>query len=129
MARKSRKERVRYRRMKTARHRIEKTAPHSILGTLIGASAVALPFVTPSTVSGFDESPIEFLGYAADYASQGNNQEAALNTRLAGESIVAGVVNNFIPIIGLAALGAGVAWAGRRYAKSATNISRKWRVF
>jgi hypothetical protein len=129
MARKSRRERIRYRRMKTARHRIERTAPHSILGTLIGASAVALPFVTPTTVSGFTESPIEFLGYAADFAASGNNQEAALNARLAGESVVAGVVQNFIPIIGLAALGAGVAWAGRRYARSSTNVSRKWRVF
>jgi hypothetical protein len=108
---------------------MEKTAPRSILGTLIEASAVMLPFVTPATVSGFDESPIEFLGYAADFASQGNNQEAALNTRLAGQAIVSGIVNNFVPIMGMAALGAGVSWAGAKYAKSSTNVSRKWRVF
>jgi hypothetical protein len=121
--------RVRHRTMRAARHRTEKTAPHSILGTLIGGSAAILPFISPDPRYSVDESAVQFLTYGLDAASKGDGQAAGFNFQAAGQSIVDGVVNNFVPILGLAVLGAGVSWAGRRFAKSSTNVTRKWRVF
>jgi hypothetical protein len=129
MARKGKKERIRYRRAKMARHRLERTAPHSILGTLIGGSGVLLPFISPDPRYSVDESAVQFLTYGLDAAAKGDGQAAGFNFQAAAQAVVDGVVNNFIPILGLTVLGAGVSWAGRKFAKSSTNVTRKWRVF
>jgi hypothetical protein len=121
-----RRSRIRYLR---ARHRGEKAAPHSILATLIGAAAVALPFLAQDSRYRWNYSALEYTMMAADYAKQGDYQDAAYSMQGAGYAVVDGVVNNFLPIIGLAALGAAVSWAGKKFGKSATNVSKKWRVF
>jgi hypothetical protein len=112
-----------------ARHRTEKTAPHSILGTLIGGSAALLPFISPDPRYSVDESAMQFLTYGLDAASKGDGQAAGFNFQAAGQAVVDGIVNNFPAILGLTVLGAGVSWAGRKFAKSSTNVTRKWRVF
>jgi hypothetical protein len=129
MARKGRKERIRYRRMKIARHRTERTAPHSILATLVGASAAAIPFLAPDPGIYGDQSALGYLGWFADAASNGDQAGMAWSAQAAGTSFVHGVISNIPALIGLGVVAAGVGWAGRKYAKSSTNVSRKWRVF
>ena len=121
-----RRARTRYLR---ARHRREKAAPHSILATIIGAAAAALPFLSQDRRYKWNYSAIEYSMMAANYAKQGDYQDAAYSMQGAGYAVVDGIINNFIPMIGLTALAAGVSWAGKKYAKAATNVSRKWRVF
>jgi hypothetical protein len=129
MARKGKKEGRRYRtRMKVTRHRMERTAPHSVLGTMIGSAAAAIPFIAPDPMQN-EGNVLTFIGKALESGSAGDNVDAMNNLGAAGQSFISGIVTNFVPILGLTALGAGVSWAGRKYARSSTNVSRKWRVF
>jgi hypothetical protein len=129
MARKGKKERIRYRRMKAARHRLERTAPHSILATLVGASAAAIPFLAPDPGIYGDQSALGYLGWFADAAANGDQAGMAWSGQAAGTAFVNGVVQSIPELIGLGAVAAGIGYFGRKYAKSATNVSRKWRVF
>jgi hypothetical protein len=122
---KPRRARVRYLR---ARHREERTAPHSILATLVGTSAGILPFIAGNPYGG-GSSALEDLSAAISAAQSGDNAAVVNYLNRAGGDFVIGVYDKFIPMIALGALAAGIGWAGRKYAKSSTNISRKWRVF
>jgi hypothetical protein len=122
---KPRRARIRYLR---ARHREERTAPHSILATMVGFSAGILPFVAGNPYHD-NSTVIEDLGAAINAAQSGDNAAVGAYLNQAGADFVIGIWDKIIPIIGLGALAAGIGWAGRKYAKSSTNISRKWRVF
>jgi hypothetical protein len=122
---KPRRARVRYLR---ARHREERTAPHSVLATLVGASAGILPFIAGNPYGG-GSSALEDLSAAITAAQSGDGAAVGTYLNKAGADFVVGVYDKFIPIVALGALAAGIGWAGRRYGKASTNISRKWRVF
>jgi hypothetical protein len=115
--------------MKAARHRIERTAPHSLLATLVGASAVALPFLVPDPNISPETNVIGYLGGFMESAQTGDQYGMAWNAEQMGKSFVDGVVTSLPALVGLGAVAAGIGWAGRKFGKSATNVSRKWRVF
>ena len=117
--------RIIHRRAKSHRRRTEPTAPHSILATLFGAAAGLWPFVSAPAGS---IAPTQYLAAAADAAKYDNTVAMGDNLTAAGQSFETGLVMGALPMIGLAIAGVVVSWAGRKYGKSATNISRKWRV-
>ena len=126
--RKERKESRRRYRTVRMRRREERTAPHSILATMVGASAGILPFVAGNPYAG-GSTVFSDLGAMADAAQAGDNAAVGQYINQAGEDFVIGIYDKIVPIIALGALAAGIGWAGRKYAKSSTNVSRKWRVF
>ena len=112
------KPRVVYRRAKSHRRsREEKTAPHSILATVFGAGAALLP-IAQGTASYM--SPLQYAAAAAegDTAAAGDIGPAFLSSLSA----------YWLDMLGLGIASAAVGWGGKKYAKSATNVSRKWRV-
>jgi hypothetical protein len=111
-----------------ARRREERTAPHSILATMVGAGAGILPFIAGNPYAN-GSTVIEDLSAAINAAQAGDNEAVGTFLNQAGADYVIGIWDKIIPIIGLGALAAGIGWAGRKYAKSSTNVSRKWRVF
>jgi hypothetical protein len=110
------------------RHREERTAPHSILATMVGTGAGIMPIVSGNPYAG-GRTVIEDLGAAIDAAQNGDNAAAANYINQAGADFVIGIWDKLIPMIGMGALAIGIGWAGRKYGKASTNISRKWRVF
>ena len=68
------------------------------------------------------------LAEAAAGAEAGDSGAVADGLTTAGQELGNGLVNNFVPIIGFAVAAVLVAWGGRKYGRSATNVSRKWRV-
>ena len=111
--------RIIHRRARVHRRRAEPTAPHSILATLFGAAAAI------EAVSG---APIGNAMNAINDAQAGDQAGATYYATQAVEAIPATVVSNLLPMIGLAAAAVVTGWAGRKYGKSYTNVSRKWRV-
>ncbi len=119
--------RIIHRRAKSHRRRAEPTAPHSVIATLLGAAAVAVPLITPNPNNG-NNTVLSSLAIAAEDAAAGDTAKATGDLGYALDNFVAGIVNGFLPMIGLAVGGAAVGWGGRKYAKSTTNVNRKWRV-
>ena len=111
--------RVVYRRAKSHRRTTEHTAPHSILATILGILAAAAPFAG---------EPIMYMQELAGSAEAGNQQGMVSAAGGLVESFPSAAVANAGPMIGLAIAAIVVGWAGRKYGKSYTNVSKKWRV-
>ena len=101
------------------RRRAEPTAPYSILATLFGASAA---------IAAIAGAPISNAMNAINDAQSGDQPGAVYYATQTVEAIPATVVGNLLPMIGLAAAAVVTGWAGRKYGKNATNVTRKWRV-
>lgn len=111
MAKSKARPRARARPRVARRRSVDKTAPHSILATIFGASAAAVPLITPQGGGWTAAALVE----SGEYAS-------------AGQVFVESVESNWQEILGLAIGAAIVGYAGKKYAKSATNVSKKWRI-
>lgn len=112
---------------KSYHRREEKTAPHSVLATIIGASGAAVPFITPNPGTG-GRTVLMSLVEAANGAASGDEGAVADGLNTAGQNLVNGTIQGFVPMIGLVGLAALTGWAGRKYGKSSTNLDRKWRM-
>ena len=111
--------RIIHRRARVHRRRAEPTAPHSVLATIISLVAAS------SVVNG--DTAIGVQNLLTD-VSENNPAAASRDVTYIAESLPNSTLSALPGIVLLSAVAIGVGWAGRKYGKSYTNVSKKWRV-
>jgi len=112
----------RYVRKRHTKHYHEHT--NSVLGTMFGAGAVAVPLVSNNTGTGI--SVIEDLIYNTQNAMNGGY----VNLSNLGMELRNGLMNNIGDVLVLGGTGVALAWLGKKFKiNKLTKISKKWSIF
>jgi len=97
---------------------------HSLLGTVFGGSAAAIPFVASNTGTGI--SVVEDILYNIQNATQGG----IVDLHNLGDELKGGLWNNMGEVIGFGLVGAGFAYAGKKLKlNKLTKFTKKWSIF